>query len=452
MENDIDPVEHVRGFFVLHKQWLEKQLIIIFSSLILGASCGFAMILFNYLLIIFKFGFSYLPYFLSPIIAGLSTSLLVKYGNSDKLMGTGASEFVKDSNLSDFELIVHSHIWKRRIKNTFTKTIATSWTYGSGMICGLEGPGLFIGSNLGFLIAKSAKLDVDMKDAFFIGASACTGAILKSPVSGALFCAELPYYNHIRYKSLIPSIIASSIAYYIFGLFFGFEPLIHTNLMNQSYLYLNILRLLPFLIIFGIFSGLFVLIFMGLLRAVMNNLNLYFSKRKSRWATPLLGSIGYGILLFFILPFLEDHFINLMIYSDADFITSLLNMIEVISNNWIIYLILLIIFTLTIFLSIGTYNSAGIISPLLILGALVGGLFGALFYPEYTELFILLGMSAVLGATINNPITAIFIIIEMTWTPILLIPAGITTIIAYIFSGPSGIISDQEFISFNSEM
>ena len=82
------------------------------------------------------------------------------------------------------------------------------------MVCGLEGPAILIGANLGYIISKI--FHQDKQDYFFIGASACTGAILKAPISGALFCAELPYNNHLRYKSLIPSLIASTVAYLIF--------------------------------------------------------------------------------------------------------------------------------------------------------------------------------------------------------------------------------------------
>lgn len=65
-------------------------------------------------------------------------------------------------------------------------------------------------------------------------------------------------------------------------------------------------------------------------------------------------------------------------------------------------------------------------------------------YPENPELFVLLGITAVLGASLNNPITVIFLIIELTWAPFLLIAAGITVIIAYIFSGPSAIVPGQK--------
>jgi H+/Cl- antiporter ClcA len=96
-------------------------------------------------------------------------------------------------------------------------------------------------------------------------------------------------------------------------------------------------------------------------------------------------------------------------------------------------------------------NSAGIILPLMIFGAILGGLFGVLFYPEHPELFVLLGIAAVLGASLNNPITAILLIIELTWAPFLLFPAAITTIVAYIFSGPSAIVPGQKNVWIEKE-
>ncbi|MFX1384991.1 MAG: chloride channel protein, partial [Promethearchaeota archaeon] len=71
-----------------------------------------------------------------------------------------------------------------------------------------------------------------------------------------------------------------------------------------------------------------------------------------------------------------------------------------------------------------------------------------IFYPNNPELFVILGISAVLGSATNNPIAAIAIIIEMTWIPELFIPAGITTIITYIFSGPNSIIPGQRSVKF----
>lgn len=447
MTEDNGITQHVKGFFILHHSWLIRYFNILFISIILGAICGFVMVLFNYMLIFLKITMrSFLPYFISPIVAGLLTSLLVKYGHANRIMGTGAAEFVEDVNKVDIEYIDQSKMDFRRKQNLFSKTIATGWTYGSGMMCGLEGPGLLIGGNLGYLFFRSGKYHIDSLDAFFIGASACTGAILKAPISGALFCAELPYFNHIRYKSLIPSIIASTVAYFIFCSFFEFTPLIKIDNTSIDPYKINYFFLLPLLVIFGIITGLFIFIFATSLREFTKKIRNYFEKKQKLWISPLIGGIGYAILLLIIMPFMVDDYRNALIGPDAAFLNYFVNVVNIIKVNWIFLLILGILFIIGIFLSIGTMNSAGIITPHMIFGAILGALFGVLFYPENPQLFVLLGISSVLGAALKSPIAAIFIIIELTWAPFLIIPASITTLISYIFSGPSSIIPEQKIV------
>ncbi|MBD3198185.1 MAG: hypothetical protein GF317_24255 [Candidatus Lokiarchaeota archaeon] len=444
-ESDARNIKHLKDFFRLQKFWLRKSFDVILVSIVLGAICGLVMVVFNYLLSLFELSFSFLPFYIPPIIAGIATSLLVKFGKLNRIMGTGASEFVEDINLLEVENFPIAEDKYGRFKNLIAKTLSTSWTFGSGMICGLEGPGLLIGGNLGYLLYKSDRFQLERKDSFFIGASACTGAILKAPISGALFCAELPYNNHIKYQSLIPSIIASTVAYLIFSLFFGYTPFLelHQSLNPND---INYLYLLPITAIFGIIVGLIVLIFMGLLRGYKNTLSRYLNKKRIFWLLPFLGAVGYSIFLVIVLPFIDSDFHNIILHADSDFLTILVERFQTADVSWYLILFFTLIFVIAIFLSIGTFNSAGIILPLILLGTLLGGAFGFLVYPSNYELFIILGISAVLGAATNNPITAIFIIIEMTWVPFLFIPAGITTIFAYIFSGPSSIIPEQRYM------
>jgi len=443
MDEKVGMKENIKGFFVLHHSWLSRYFYILFLSIFLGAICGITMVLFNYLLLFFRYTFSYLPYFISPIIAGVLTSLLVKYGKANRIMGTGANEFVEDVNKAD-EYLDQSRMKFSRKENVFKKTIATSWTYGSGIMCGLEGPGLLIGGNLGYIFFKSERYHLSGRDAFFIGASACTGAILKAPISGALFCAELPYYNHIRYKSLIPSIIASTVAYFIYCSFFEFTPLIDTDLASISPANVNYFLLLPLLVIFGIISGLFVLIFITILGEFTTRIKTVLDKKNKLWISPLLGALGYGIFLLIVIPFMFEDFRSALIGPDTSFLNYFINTVNLIKMDWEFYFILAILFLVGIFLSIGTMNSAGIIMPLMIFGAILGAIFGVIFYPENPQLFVLLGISAVLGACLKTPIAAIFLLLEITWAPFLLIPASITTLIAYIFSGPKSIISGQK--------
>ena len=418
-----------------YTNWYSRYIIILIISCLLGTICGLVMVVFNYLLIFFKLGFSFIPYFISPIIAGALTSLLVKKGikkNLFLIMGSGVAEFVAEATGEEYGY--------NRLPVLLSKTFATSWTFGSGMVCGKEGPGLLIGSNLGYLIAKKfERNELDLDDYYFIGASACTSAILRTPISGALFCAELPYSNHIRYRSLLPSIIASIIAFLIFSLFFEFKPLIETNLTEVEKI--NYFDLLPLLFLFGIFVGVIMFLIINSIARWMEVLKNHFRKKAGFWKLPLIGATFYSIFLFLIIPIINPEYSGIIIGPDTSILSLILNSIRIM--HWLTLLILLLLFLTAILLSIGFYNSAGLILPLMLLGALIGGLFGVIFYPQYPELFVLLGISAVLGASLKNPITAIILIVEMTWEPFLFIPAGIITIIAYIISGPKTIIPGQ---------
>ncbi|MFO7795740.1 MAG: chloride channel protein [Promethearchaeati archaeon] len=393
---------------------------------------------------IFEFGFCFFPYFITPMMAGGLISIIVKVFSLDRVMGTGAAEFVEDVHiLHETNPQVPTKSFER-LKNLIGKTLATSWTFGSGVICGLQGPGLLIGCNLGYLFYKSERFSLDMDVSIFTGASACTGVILRSPIGGSLFCAELPYNNHIKYRSLIPSIIAATIAYFIYAAFFGLDPFLQLheilNVENVNYIYFIFLS-----IIFGIFSELFLFVFMGLLRGFINKLSKFFTDKTSIWILPFLGTILYSLFLFLIVPYLGGDFENLIIGPDSDYLTLFTNLISA-SIPWYILFLFIVIFLIGIFLSIGTLNSAGIILPLILLGTLLEGFFGDIFYQEYLELFVILGISSVLGAATNNPISAIVIVIEMSWLPILFIPVAISTILAYIFAGPSSLIPEQKYI------
>ena len=411
--------------------WTNINYRIFLVAIALGVICGFIMILFNVLLYFFETGFSVIPYFIAPILASFLTSLLVRYGRFQRIMGTGSDQFIKEISLSDLEY--------KKVPNSIAKTLATSCTFGSGMICGREGPGLIIGANLGTLFSK--RNNPNRIDYSFIGASACTAALLKVPISGALFCAELPYNDYIHYKSLIPSIVSSAIAYLVFCSVFGFEPLISTQLSTTTPNTINYILLFPILVIFGVIMGFFVLIYMIILRSFTIQLKKIFEKRIGLWILPLFGGICYGIFLLLTIPYINFKYSEELLHPDV----SLLNVITKFLQDipWIHLLLFSVVIIIAIVLSIGTLNSAGVIMPLMIIGGIIGSLFGIAFYPENPELFVLLGVSAALGAATNNPIASIFIIVEMTWVPLLFIPAGITTAIAYIISGSTSIIPGQ---------
>ena len=104
--------------------WFYKTTELILPAIILGFAGGLVSILFNFLLIFFKFLFSNIFIFITPIIAGLITSISIKVGGFEEITGPGASKFVIDINNPET-----SHLPYRTF---LSKSIATSITLGSG--------------------------------------------------------------------------------------------------------------------------------------------------------------------------------------------------------------------------------------------------------------------------------------------------------------------------------
>jgi len=182
---------------------------------------------------------------------------------------------------------------------------------------------------------------------------------------------------------------------------------------------------------------------------MFNNIFLTFTKKMTKtfeeksklWALPLTGSIGYCLFLIIIVLFLTNEYHNALIAPEATFLNLLIRNIDQV--GWEFFFILIFLLIIAILLSIGTLNSAGIVFPMILFGAVLGGFFGILFYPQNPVLFMLLGIPAVLGASTKNPVASIILIVEMTWIPLIFIPAAIVTVFAYVLSGPSSLISGQ---------
>ena len=417
--------------------WTKDFYSLILFAILIGTLSGFLMVGFFYLLDLFRIGFLYLPFFIGPLIAGLLTSIAARYCRTKRVLGSGISEFMKEVREikeAPEECDLKTVIW--------LKPFTTGWTFGSGMICGRFGPGLLIGGGLGFELSKlSKKFEKYGEISYYIGASACTAAVLKAPISGSLFCAELPFNNHIKYKSIIPSMIASSFSYFIFCIFFGFEPLITTALNLTNILLFNYGLIFPLLFFFGICIGIIVFLFNNIFLTVNKEIINSCEEKPGVWVLPFIGGIGYSIFLIIIFHIISPQQQNAIMGVSANYLNSIIE--NILNLDVIFFLSILFLVIIAIFISLGTQNSAGIIFPIILVGFILGGIFGLIFYPSEPLLFMLLGIPAFLGAATKNPIASVFLIIEITWVPILFIPAAITTAIAYIISGPSSLISGQ---------
>ncbi|HEY6014767.1 MAG TPA: chloride channel protein, partial [Candidatus Limnocylindrales bacterium] len=113
-----------------------------------------------------------------------------------------------------------------RARIPLIKLVASAITIGSGGSGGREGPTAQIGAGFGSYLARLLDLDArDARIAVAAGMAAGIGAIFRAPLGGAVLGAEIPYREDVESDALVPSFVASVVAFSVFGAFVGFAPI-----------------------------------------------------------------------------------------------------------------------------------------------------------------------------------------------------------------------------------
>ena len=119
----------------------------------------------------------------------------------------------------------HHHPRGIRARIPAIKLVASAVTIGSGGSGGREGPTAQISAGFGSYLGRLLDLDArDARIAVAVGMAAGIGAIFRAPLGGAILGAELLYRDDVESEVLVPSFIATIIAYSIFGSVEGFTP------------------------------------------------------------------------------------------------------------------------------------------------------------------------------------------------------------------------------------
>ncbi len=300
------------------------------------------------------------------------------------------------------------------------KLIGGTLAIGAGLSLGREGPsvqmGAVIGQGLSRLLGRTR-----MEERYLItsGASAGLAAAFNAPLAGVIFSLE-ELHKNFSSAVLMPTIAAALTADVVSQYFFGASPIF-------QFLGLPILpaRYYVLVIFLGMITGISATAFN---RGVVKTLDMY---EKQRWLTgmkkaalPLLfaGIIG------FILPDIlggGNDLVNKL--ASAPLSLSLL------------FLLLVTKFFFTL-LSYGSGVPGGIFLPLLVIGALTGGIFGdiviqtGLMEPCYRMNIIILSMAAYFSAVVKSPVTGSILIMEMTASFNHMLPLIIVSITAYLMA------------------
>lgn len=337
-----------------------------------------------------------------------------------------------------------------RARVPFIKTIASAFTIGSGGSGGREGPIAQIGAGFGSILARALHLPAhERRTLMAAGMGAGIGAIFHAPLAGAIFAAEVMYKElDIEHEILVPTFIASIVAYAVFGSVFGFHPLFIT----PDYAFNDAAVLLPFTILALVCAGgaaLYVTAFYGVRRLILQRL------RVPDHIKPAIGGLLTGIIGFFLPDALGTGYgvVQSVFYGEGAPAPNGVNTLA--SWGWFASLfpahcnpLTIAMFLLaaigvakiaTTAFSIGSGGSGGVFGPAVVIGGALGGATGILCQRMFPAInvqpgaFALVGMAGFFASAANTPISTIIMVSEMTGNYNLLVPSMLVCILGYVF-------------------
>ena len=293
------------------------------------------------------------------------------------------------------------------------KFVAGVLGIGAGLSLGREGPSVQLGSYVGYGISKIFKKDtVERNYLLTSGSSAGLSGAFGAPLAGVMFSIE-EIHKYLSGKLLICAFVSSIAADFVgrrvFGVQTSFDIAIKYPLAINPYFQFILY------IIFGIIIAFFGKLFTVTLIKCQDIFN----------GVKLAREITISFILCFVLPEVTGGGHNL---------------VESLIHGKTIIITLIIIFIIKLLFTAISYSTGfagGIFLPMLVLGAIIGKIFGetidifAQTGADFTVHWIVLGMAAYFVAVVRAPITGVILILEMTGSFHLLLALTTVSVVSF---------------------
>jgi CIC family chloride channel protein len=366
-------------------------------------------------------------FFIYPLI-GILLTVLIRLLFKFRPFGHGMSNLLltisKKSSLIEPEKL-------------YTHILSASITVGFGGSVGLEAPivttGAAIGSNLGRLFHLSYK-----KRTLLIGCgvAAGIGGIFNAPIAGLIFCIEVLLLE-LSVPAFIPLLIAAVTGTIVSRAIMGEGILFNFSHSDEFF---N--REIPFHILLGIFTGLISIYFLKTFNKVYDRVH----KIPDSFVRAIWGGLALGLLIFIFPPLYGEGYENIKellkgnyhdLFSESFFFHNM-------NFTWLLILFSGGIIATKVFasaLTVGAGGNGGNFAPALFLGGVCGFFvshgINALHILPFTlseTNFILVGMAGTMSGILHAPLTAVFLIAEITSGYNLILPLMLVSAISFFTS------------------
>lgn len=368
---------------------------------------------------------SFVSYFLLPMIGILIVVTL--YSN----LYTSAAGFhgiagVLDAIRKRSSFIHHTLM--------YAQMVTSAITIGFGGSSGLESPTAVTGSAIGSNAARFFRMNYKFKTLFIgCGTAGTIAAIFNAPIAGVIFATEviLPQFSATIF---IPILISSATGAFFADLFMGGDVLFKVSGVTEFKI-----QEFPLILVLGLFAGLISLYYTKLYAIIKE----IFSGIRNKYRRAVIGGLILGSLVFLFPVLFGEGYIGLraIISGKSDAIlhkSAFAPMGDDILNYILLFSLLIFVKPIAACLTVHSGGEGGQFAPSFVTGGFVGYLFyliSVYLLPSSEILnpinYTLLGMAAVLAGVMHAPLTAIFLVAEITESYDLFIGLMLVTAISF---------------------
>jgi CIC family chloride channel protein len=425
----------IENLIFLLKDKLSERHFLYLASVAVAITSAFAVIILKsfahniFLLATDINGFLKLPYInsLLPIIGILLTVFVIR-------------NFLNNNLEKGSSKILYAVAKKGGIvpkKQMYAQIITSSLTVGLGGSAGLESPIVITGAALGSNFAQ--KYHLSQKDRILLlacGVAAGIGAAFNAPIAGVLFAIEV-VLTDVSISAFIPIIISAATGALISTVVLSRDVLLNFQ-QTQTFDYHNT----PFYILLGILAG-----FASLYHARnFQKVEKFFGRFKNKgYRKALFGASILAVLIFFFPTLFGEGYESIKTLSSPNPSVLLDNTLleNFKSNEWILLAFVGVTMLLKAFatgLTLGSGGNGGNFAPSLFVGSYLGFFVAKavnlLNFTHHLPIgnFTIVGMAGILSGLFHAPLTAIFLIGEITGGYELMVPLMIVSSISFAVS------------------